>query len=129
MDRRHMAILCRGARPLGTVALDGWRFRINRAGYATLIPEAGSTAHGIVWRIAGNHERRLDHYEEVGAGLYRKDEIEVPGHGPALIYLATDERAGRPRPLYLDGVISAAKAAGLPAAYIAELARWRRGRR
>lgn len=124
MCREQMAERCPAARPVGTAPLAGWRFRINGDGFATLVAEPASQAHVLVWELAPADERNLDVYEEVGAGMYRKETIDVPGYGEALIYLAADATVGRPQPLYLERIVAAAEAAGFPASYVAELAGW-----
>lgn len=124
MCREQMAERCPTARRSGVARLDGWRFRINGKGFATLVADPKSTSFGLVWHIEAQDERNLDAYEEIAAGLYGKATLTVPGHGPALIYLAADASPGRPRPAYIEPIVAAAKAAGFPASYVAELAAW-----
>lgn len=124
MCRDQMAERCPATRPVGAAILAGWRFRITGDGYATLVADPASQAHVLVWDLDATDERRLDDYEEVGTGMYRKSAIEVPSYGEALIYLAADDGIGRPQPGYLERIVAAAEAAGFPASYVAELAAW-----
>jgi hypothetical protein len=125
MSLTQMAERCPAARPLGVVVLPGRRFLINRQGFATLVPEPGAEAHGVVWTLNPEDERSLDRYECVAEGEYRKEVATLAKHGEALIYIAADATPGTPLPDYLEGILAAAAAAALPLAYQAELARWR----
>jgi hypothetical protein len=84
--------------------------------------------HGIIWSLDAADEEALDDYEEIAAGLYRKETIRLDGYGPAMLYRAADERHGVPLANYLDALLAAARTAAFPADYIAELAGWRDGR-
>lgn len=121
---------CASARPLGAAHLDDWRFTITRDGYASIVPAAGSTVHGVLWQIAPRDEEALDAFENVASGLYRKLHMPVTGtNGPvrALIYVARSRTSGRPRRGYLDQIVlPAARAWGLPHAHLCELESWLR---
>ncbi|HXQ50910.1 MAG TPA: gamma-glutamylcyclotransferase family protein [Stellaceae bacterium] len=125
MCRIQMAKRCPAARPLGVASLPGRRFLINRPGFATLVAAPAARAYGLIWRLGVEDERSLDGYEGVADGDYRKEAVILPEHGAALIYIAADATPGTPRPAYLEAVLAAAAAAGLPPVYQAELARWR----
>jgi hypothetical protein len=125
MCRAQMAERCPAARPLGVASLPGWRFLINRLGFATLVPAPAERAHGLIWTLSAEDERTLDGYEGVADGDYRKEAVILPEHGKALIYIAADATPGKPLPAYLDVILAAAAAADLPPAYQAELASWR----
>jgi gamma-glutamylcyclotransferase (GGCT)/AIG2-like uncharacterized protein YtfP len=125
MDRAHMARLCRGAEALGPARLDHHRFFIARAGYASIAPKRGAVVHGVLWKIAAAQLPRLDQYEAVTAGLYRRAEMPVH-HGErllrALVYVANDPRPGRSSPAYRAAIGAAARDWQLPADYLRELA-------
>jgi AIG2-like family len=125
MCRAQMAERCPAARLLGVAALPGRRFLINRQGYATLVTAPAEGAWGLVWALGAEDESSLDRYEAVAEGEYRKETVVLPDFGEALIYIAADATPGAPLPGYLEGILAAAAAAGLPPAYQAELARWR----
>jgi hypothetical protein len=120
----QMRLRCPGSHPVGSVAVPGWRFVINRAGYATVAAETGSIVHGVVWSLAAADEGPLDDYEGVAEGHYRKETVVLDGFGPAMVYRAADEQHGEPLQDYLDGILRAARAASFPADYVAELAGW-----
>ena len=85
----------------------------------------------MIWDISPQDLLALDRYEDVKAGLYEKANVVVePLSGrqvEALIYLATDQSIGLPRPRYMKDVVAAAKQWKLPQAYIQELALWLSG--
>lgn len=122
MCAEQMAQRCAAARPLGGADLPGWRFAINRRGVATLLEAPGASAFGLVWELTPACEAKLDRYEGVGSGHYRKAEIDVAG-APALVYLATDARPGMPRPGYLERILAAHARLGLANAAIEAWAR------
>jgi hypothetical protein len=125
MCREQMAERCPAARLVGVTALPGRRFLINRQGFATLASAPAAQAYGLIWALTAEDERRLDGYEGVADGDYRKEAMILAEHGEALIYIAADATPGKPLPGYLEGILAAAVAAALPLAYQAELARWR----
>ena len=119
----QMAWRCPAAVPGEVLRLDGWRFIINGEGFATLLPEGGSVAWGLVWHLTEACEAALDTYEGVETGEYRKVEWHVGG-APALVYLAADQRPGLPRAGYLERILAGAAAWGVPPDYLAELGNW-----
>ena len=74
---------------------------------------------------AGEREYRLIRgYQRVDIGFYIRETMEVRQKHrstPALVYIATDSRSGRPRRHYLETIIGAAKDLGLPDSYVEEL--------
>jgi hypothetical protein len=110
---------------MGMARLDGWRFLINQAGYATLIPDQSAYILGVLWSLTSACEAALDDYEEIATGLYTKAHIEIQGTS-ALVYLATNTLPGPPRAGYLEAIIAAAYSLGFDPAYITHsLEPWR----
>ncbi len=131
MDVRQMALRCPAAVILGLASLPAHAFLINTRGVATVIPAPKQVVHGVLWEISPADEARLDRYEGVASGFYRKDIARVRATGgtemDALIYLASDVRPGQPRSGYMEGVLEAAEQCPLPETYIAALReRWGR---
>jgi gamma-glutamylcyclotransferase (GGCT)/AIG2-like uncharacterized protein YtfP len=121
-----MARRCPGARLLGSAVLSGHRWLINRQGVATVVPDAKSDVHGLLWSCTEGDLAALDRYEGVATGWYTRQAVMVRSETvpvEALIYVATDATPGKPRPGYLESVVRAARKAGLPAGYVAELER------
>jgi gamma-glutamylcyclotransferase (GGCT)/AIG2-like uncharacterized protein YtfP len=113
---------------VGTGCLRGWRFIINAQGYASVVAAADGEVWGILWLVAPRDETALDRYEDVDDGLYRKASAIVHttkgDRRDVLVYIATDQRPGRPRQGYMPLLLSAAARAGLPARYIDTLRDW-----
>ena len=125
----QMAERCPTAHPLGTMVVPGWRFRIIRAGWATVIPDTDSSdtrsvVYGLVWSLTAADEQALDGYEGVGEGEYVKATWTLPHFGPTLVYIASDDAPGRPEPWYLERIVRGATLAGFPDDYIADLNQW-----
>jgi hypothetical protein len=121
LDRAHMARTAPRATALGPAVLPDHRLAIGAAGYATLVPAAGAEVHGLLWHLTGDDERRLDEFEAVPTGFYRKRRIAVRAVTgepvDAMVYLAADARPGHPVPGYLERILRSAEALGFPAAY------------
>jgi gamma-glutamylcyclotransferase (GGCT)/AIG2-like uncharacterized protein YtfP len=130
MDRGAMSLRCPGAEPGEPAVLDGYRFWINRVGYASVVPDPDSKVYGVLWTVGAEEEVALDEYEEIDAGLYVKQQHVVTtnraGRVEALVYAATDSRPGRPAKDYLEGILEAAKQHGFPRGYLRELEGWLR---
>lgn len=126
MDAAEMKQRCPGATLQGIAVLPDHRLMITADGYATIVPERGRRVMGALWTLTESDERALDVYENIASGFYRRDFITVEAQGRivrALVYLASSDRPGTPRPGYLELILSAARALGLPPAYVAELER------
>ncbi len=128
MDAADMRARCRDAVFLDVGTIEDFKFSINAQGYATIVADQGSVAHGIVWRISAADEQALDRYERLDMNLYSKATMDVTlAHGrrvQAMVYLATDERRGRSRPGYMANIVAAALALGFPDSYVQELRVW-----
>lgn len=124
MSRSQMAIRCPRSQPRGVALLRGWRFLINRRGFATIVPDSASFVYGILWDVPADDLRSLDEKEGVKFGTYRRDEVDLDVAGERLAaqtYIARDDVSGEPMPGYLERVIEGAREFRLPGAYITEL--------
>lgn len=135
MDAAAMAERCPSARLIGPAVLDGWRIALEAAGHATIVAATAARppakVFGVLWSILPADERALDAFEGVADGMYAKSKLRVrrlPGGPtmPALAYVAAEAPGASPRLPYLDAVIAAARARGLPATHLASLDRLRR---
>lgn len=125
MDLAAMRSRCPASRPVGIARLPRHRLVIVREGYASVVRDPRRTVFGLLWDLALADVPALDRYEAVASRLYVKTSQPVlTDRGPkrALIYVATGAAGGPARPGYVEAVIAAAEAAGLPAAYLKELA-------
>jgi hypothetical protein len=127
MDRAGMAARCPGSSVIGPARLARHRLIITREGYASVARDPRRAVWGVLWDLALADVPALDRYESVASRLYVKiNQPVLTASGPkrALVYVARSAEPGRPRPGYLEGVIAAAQAAGLPADYVRDLAGW-----
>jgi hypothetical protein len=126
MSRLLMHARCPGAGIIGKSVLPGWRFVITADGYASVAPQPGGSVHGVLWRLGVRDLVALNAYENLNSGLYARRTLPVLCNGKrvsALVYVGGTSE-GSPRPGYLELVIAAARASGLPSAYIRSIQRW-----
>jgi hypothetical protein len=131
MDRALMLRRCPTASAIGPARLDHWRFIVTRDGYASIVPAPGEVVHGVLWRLAPRDVAAVNAYESVDSGLYRRRMLAVRRDGcvRALVYVARERAAGRPKPGYQALVVAAARAWKLPEDYVGRLERWASPRR
>lgn len=112
---------------MSAATLEGHAFLINANHFATIVPAAGKRVHGVLWMLTDAHRKTLDEYEGVPLGMYRRHTLRVTAAGGeqlALAYVARDATPTKTRGEYLDVILSAARAHGLPQEYVDELADW-----
>jgi cation transport regulator ChaC len=128
MDLVQMSTRCERAATVGTATLAFHKFIINSHGVATVVPDRSSAVLGLLWQISESDERSLDRYEGVESGSYRREyfDVQMPDGKKvkALVYVAADSNPGKPRPGYLERILSAAKECGLPETYLSQLRPW-----
>jgi gamma-glutamylcyclotransferase (GGCT)/AIG2-like uncharacterized protein YtfP len=120
---------CPGARPVGPATLEGWRFWITTRGGASMVPEQGAVAHGVLWRFEPHHVGLMDRWEGISVGVYRRVWLRVrhPRRGTvtALTYIADGRWPGRPKANYINSaILVGAEAFALPADYRDEICAW-----
>ena len=109
---------------LGVATVPGYRFRIAKRGFATMVPDPGSVVYGLLWSLTDADLAALDQYEGVPAGHYARSAMPVLFRGRSLeaqVYFAADPAPGKPRRGYLETIIQATRDLGLPPEYIADL--------
>lgn len=127
MDAAAMRGRCPASRPIGPARLARHRFIVMSEGYGTVVRDPRRTVWGVLWDLALADMPALDRYESLHTGLYAKVVQPVltdMGPRKAVVYVARSSRPGQPRPGYMEGVLAAAREAGLPAEYLRELAVW-----
>jgi hypothetical protein len=127
MDLAAMAARCPHSKPIGSARLMRHRFVVTTDGYANVLRDPGRLVWGLLWDLALADVPSLDRYESLGTGLFIKAVQPVlTARGPrqAMIYLGRAVRPGAPKAGYMERVLAAAEAAGLPSAYCRELAAW-----
>ena len=107
MNVSHTQQRCPGITRLGTFRLDGFRLVFNY--HADIIPAAGYTVHGGLWKITEAHEVALDQYEGYPSyyGKYYQDNV--------MFYRmrAAAENSQPPSKWYLKTIIQGYKDFGL----------------
>jgi AIG2-like family len=134
-----MAAFCPGHRFLGAAELPDHRLAFTRrsirtgTGVADVVPVPGRSAWGVLYELADGDVDALDRKEGNGWAYERVPvDVRLAGAGaavPSLTYRVCEPERDEviPSAQYLDGLIEAARARGLPATYTAEL-KARRGR-
>lgn len=128
MDLSAMKTRCPGSEVIGPARLQGYRFALmKRSGYATVRAARASVVHGLLFRLAPADVAPLDRYEDIAHNLYVKAiQPVIPSDGKgargALVYLGGElADGGEPPPGYMEAILAAARAAALPANYLATL--------
>jgi len=124
MDSAAMRTRCPRSRAIGRARLARHRFALMADGYATVVRDANSETHGVLYDLALSDVSALDRYEEIARGLYAKATQPVlrADGSPvrALVYIGSAPPVAGParKPAYMAAVIDAAREAGLPAPYV-----------
>jgi len=114
---------CPGHSRIGPGILSGYRWLINIHGYATLAVAASEAVHGVVYTLTDRDERNLDAYEEVGSGLYQKQDCKVmmaEQELSCLVYIDPVSDEGTPDAAYIARINYGLRDAGLPESYVAK---------
>ena len=112
---------CPGHSRIGLGILSGYRWLINRHGYATLAVAADEAVHGVVYTLTETDEQNLDAYEEVDSGLYLKQECTVrmaERELSCLVYIDPVSEEGAPEAAYIARINYGLRDAGLPESYV-----------
>ncbi|MGB6535925.1 MAG: gamma-glutamylcyclotransferase family protein [Xanthobacteraceae bacterium] len=129
MDRALMRAHAPMASPLGVAVLADHRFITSADGYASVEPARAHMVYGVLWQLTARDRVMLDAWENLAAGLYRARYLPVrrpPWQRPALVYVARVRGPGRPKPGYMELVLTAARGWNLPPDYVASLEIWLR---
>ncbi|HEX2552836.1 MAG TPA: gamma-glutamylcyclotransferase family protein [Microvirga sp.] len=132
MDLAAMGARCPASKSVGVARLVRHRFVVTTDGYASVIRDPRRAVWGLLWDLALGDVPALDRWESLSTGLYAKTVQPVlTPQGPrrAILYVARATRPGRPEAGYMEGVVAAAEAAGLPEDYRRELEGWLPGLR
>jgi gamma-glutamylcyclotransferase (GGCT)/AIG2-like uncharacterized protein YtfP len=134
MDPEQMRARCPDAPLLGPARIPGRRLAFTRmsvrtfpgSGVADLVPDAGLTAWGALYRVTDDDLRTLDDYEGAGSA-YRRVTIAVrpteDSDMAAVTYVVARPSPSEipPSPAYLERMLAGAHHCRLPAAYLAFL--------
>ena len=127
MDAAAMAGRCPKSRLLGRARLARHRLVVMASGFVSVARDPRASVHGLLWDLAVADVPALDRYEQLGQGLYAKVVLPVLrepfGSATALVYIGCDSHKGAAWEGYLDEIVAAARAQGLPPAYTNYLSR------
>ena len=129
MDESQMAHRCPTAKLVGKARLNGYKFIINSRGVASIIKNADNFVEGIMWSVFPEDEKALDRYEGISSNFYFKTEITVESlqtgeQSATIVYIASDNSFGLPRPGYQEKIIRAAEEFKFNTKYSVELRAW-----
>ncbi|KAJ7709631.1 Butirosin biosynthesis, BtrG-like protein [Mycena rosella] len=133
--RDQMNRRCPDNKFLGTTRLADWRWIINTAGYATILPSEGDEVYAFLYELSPADEAILDGYEGVPTSYVKQTmaveyfgtkDYGVVRHGKrivdALVYVDVQRvKDGPPKTEYIyrmNRAIADALAGGIPKAYI-----------
>ncbi|WP_181313974.1 gamma-glutamylcyclotransferase family protein [Phreatobacter cathodiphilus] len=128
MSRADMARRAPGARAVGIGRLAGHRLVVTRAGYLSVRRAPGGMVHGVLWRLTPRDLVRLDAYEGVGPGGYRRavrPVLTAGGARAAIVYHGGRTVAGARllRHPFEEAVLASAISWHLPVAALTGLRR------
>lgn len=129
MSLKQMKHRCQTAELMGKAVLKNYQFIINQRGVASVIPKKNSIVYGLVFKLQKEDEDSLDLYEGVKNGFYYKKYLDIVAPDKngvkidALVYIAENNKFGKPRPNYLENIIEVSKKL-FPKEYIEELESW-----
>ena len=110
LNKAQMDKRCPDSNAFQLARVNYMRFIINDLGVASIVKDFTGTVFGALWEISAQDEKNLDHYEGVKFGLYEKRFIEAicPNGNSfgALVYIATNNKSGRPRKNYLNTILN-----------------------
>jgi cation transport regulator ChaC len=127
LDRAAMQRRCPAVRVVGPAVLEGHRFFVGLDGWGSVMPAAGQSVHGVLWRLTPRDRAALNAYELLDKGLYEVRMLPVRTGArrlPAMTYLLRRRIAGRPRPGYVELIAAAARGWNLPETYVRSVERW-----
>ena len=121
-----------GRVPHGTIArLPGYRLAFKTSHvdqneiFANIMPDDGSSVWGVIYECDEAELKKLDEYEDVDSGHYRRGPVVVvtPARErlEAIAYFAYQDRLcseGQPSARYSLRIVSGARKHGLPADYV-----------
>ena len=118
---KQMRKRCPDHRVFSHGVLKGYRWIINKRGFANVVKSIQDKVHGIIYEISESDEKTLDKCEGVGIGKYYKETILVEAAGQevkCLVYIDPIEDEGKPKPEYIDRINKGIIDAELPEEYV-----------
>lgn len=121
MNLDQMAYRCPEAEVVGPVQLKDYKLAFRGAGFATILPCAGCSVEGVLWRVTETDEQQLDCYEGYPRH-YDKHRVTVLGRDyaqyTAMVYEMCPpmwDRPALPSQGYFNGILQGCRQNGLSA--------------
>jgi gamma-glutamylcyclotransferase (GGCT)/AIG2-like uncharacterized protein YtfP len=130
LDPDRMRFYCPHSPCRGSGWVEGWRLTFGGEDYGwegalpTVVEDPMSTVFVMVYEVSHEDEERLDQWEGVDIGLYRKLRLRVhmlDGDVLTWLYVLDAYEGGLPSARYLGLLADAAERAGAPDDYVADL--------
>lgn len=130
LDPRQMLLRAPHSPHRGTGWLRGWRLTFGgeeigwEGAVATLAEDPAHSVFVSIYDLTSTDESALDQWEGVTTDLYRKIRVRVEtldGSSLCYVYVLNSFEGGLPSKRYLEIMVAAAREAGAPDDYIAQL--------
>lgn len=121
LGKSQMKARCPGHSELGRATLQGFKWIINKRGYANVVASPGDVVEGFLYELTAADEAALDRAEGVAKGSYAKHYREVTHGGQtitALIYVDPITEEGTASAEYAGRINTGIHDAKLPNAYV-----------
>ena len=121
MCRQQMINRCPDHRFIEVGILNGYRWIISTRGYANIVKSPLDIVYGAVYAITNSDEQKLDKYEGVNSGSYRKELITVEINfvpSNCLVYIDPLTTDGFPKTEYIDRINRGIADVNLPSDYV-----------
>jgi gamma-glutamylcyclotransferase len=119
--RHQMLSRCPECRVIGTGRLNGWRWIITSRGYASIVASQGDHVLGTVYDLSEADVRKLDSFEGVAQGAYRKQQLSISVDGQelsCLVYIDPVTEEGEAKEEYIARINNGVNDAGFPHDYV-----------
>lgn len=135
MDAGQMRERCPSALFVRTMRLPGYRLTFPRysprwmGGVASIEPDPNSAVEGVIFRLTPEDLEKLDGYEGVEIGAYRRMRLDLPSGVDVLnevwtyVAVSQEDKPFHPSPDYISRLVAGARQHKLTPAYIAWLER------
>nr|WP_321464876.1 gamma-glutamylcyclotransferase family protein [uncultured Desulfobulbus sp.] len=126
MHLAQMRDRCPKSPLVGPGLLCGYRWIITTRGYANIVADSQAMVEGLLFQLDPEDERRLDGFEGVHLGNYRKVSVRVLSNREelnALTYIDPITTEGLPKGEYVGRINAAVRDAQLSPRYLHEVIR------
>lgn len=121
LNKNQMDNRCPENEKVGMGTLKGYSWIINERGAANIVESMDDEVIGIIYKISDNDEDKLDKYEGVKIGCYKKQNLYVKVNNNiinCLVYIDPITEEGKPREEYIKRINKGIISAKLPENYV-----------